>query len=135
MYLVLAVTIMFLAETEGLISSVSSAELMVLLICPFLRLSVNLCVKSLLLHQLEFLFDHSEFCTEETRRIVRPCNKAGISNLLLEFQEFHFSLKHYTLVNSYWVILKFLTEKTRHIVPPCKNSGIKTFHLEFQISL
>ena len=70
---------------------VSSAELMVLLIvrrpssvvvrCP----SVNFCFKSLLL--LQFLFDNSEFFTGETRHIVPPCNKAGISNFCLEFQK------------------------------------------------
>ena len=78
---------------------VSSAELMVLLICPSSvvvvrrpssvvrrrRPSVNFCFKSLLL--LEFLFDHSEFFTGETRHIVPPCNKAGISNFCLEFQK------------------------------------------------
>ena len=58
---------------------VSSAELMVLLICPSSvrrRPSVNFCFKSLLL--LQFLFDHSEFFTGETSHIVPPCNKAGI---------------------------------------------------------
>ena len=77
---------------------VSSAELMVLLICPSSvvrrrpsssvvrrRPSVNFCFKSLLL--LQFLFDHSEFFTGETRHIVPPCNKAGISNFCLELQK------------------------------------------------
>ena len=68
---------------------VSSAELMVLLICPssvvVRRPSVNFCFKSLLL--LQFLFDNSEFFTGETRHIVPPCNKAGISNFCLEFQK------------------------------------------------
>ena len=62
---------------------VSSAELMVLLIVR--RPSVNFCFKSLLL--LQFLFDNSEFFTGETRHIVPPCNKAGISNFCLEFQK------------------------------------------------
>ena len=71
---------------------VSSAELMVLLIVRrpsssvvLRRPSVNFCFKSLLL--LQFLFDNSEFFTGETRHIVPPCNKAGISNFCLEFQK------------------------------------------------
>ena len=68
---------------------VSSAELMVLLICPSSVVvrhpSVNFCFKSLLL--LQFLFDHSEFFTGETRHMGPPCNKAGISNFCLEFQK------------------------------------------------
>ena len=37
---------------------------------------------------LQFLFDHSEFFTGETRHIVLPYNKAGISNFFcLEFQK------------------------------------------------
>ena len=36
---------------------------------------------------LQFLFDHSEIYTEETRHIVPPYNKAGISNFGLEFQK------------------------------------------------
>ena len=36
---------------------------------------------------LQFLFDNSEFFTGETRHIVLPCNKAGISNFCLEFQK------------------------------------------------
>ena len=70
---------------------VSSAELMVLLICPssvVRRLSVNFCFKLLLL--LQFLFDHSEFFTGETSHIVPPCNKAGISNFCIEFQKLRF---------------------------------------------
>ena len=55
---------------------VSSAELMVLLIVRR---------PSLLL--LQFLFENSEFFTGETRHIVPPCNKAGISNFCLEFQK------------------------------------------------
>ena len=45
----------------------------------------QLLFKSLLL--LQFLFDNSEFFTGETRHIVPPCNKAGISNFCLEFQK------------------------------------------------
>ena len=97
---------------------VSSAELMVLLICPSSvvvvrrRPSVNFCFKSLLL--LQFLFDHSEFFTGETRHIVPPCNKAGISNFCLELQKlqkFQISWKRYSSFSSYSIILKFILEK------------------------
>ena len=103
---------------------VSSAELMVLLICPSSvvrrpssvvvrrRPSVNFCFKSLL--HLQFLFDHSEFFTGETRHIVPPCNKAGISNFCLELQKlqkFQISWKRYSSFSSYSIILKFILEK------------------------
>ena len=85
---------------------VSSAELMVLLICPS---SVHpsssidqLLFKSLLL--LQFLFDNSELFTGETRHIVPPCNKAEISNFCLEFQT---SLKRYPSFSSYSMVLNF----------------------------
>ena len=42
-------------------------------------------LKTLLL--LQVLFDHSEIYTGETRHIVPPSNKAGISNFCLEFQK------------------------------------------------
>ena len=76
------------------------------------RPSVNFCFKSLLL--LQFLFDHSEFFTGETRHIVPPCNKAGISNFCLEFQKlqkFQISWKRYSSYSSYSKILNFLLEK------------------------
>ena len=76
------------------------------------RPSVNFCFKSLLL--LQFLFDHSEFFTGETRHIVPPCNKAGISNFCLEFQKlqkFQISWKRYSSFSSYSIILKFILEK------------------------
>ena len=76
--------------------------------CP----SVNFCFKSLLL--LQFLFDNSEFFTGETRHIVPPCNKAGISNFCLEFQKlqkFQISWKRYSSYSSYSIILNFLLEK------------------------
>ena len=68
--------------------------------------------KTLLL--LEFLFDHSEIFTGETRHIVPPYNKAGISNFCLEFQKlqkFQISSKRYFSLSSYSIILKFLLEK------------------------
>ena len=76
------------------------------------RPSVNFCFKSLLL--LQFLFDNSEFFTGETRHIVPPCNKAGISNFCLEFQKlqkFQISWKRYSSYSSYSKILNFLLEK------------------------
>ena len=76
------------------------------------RPSVNFCFKSLLL--LQFLFENSEFFTGETRHIVPPCNKAGISNFCLEFQKlqkFQISWKRYSSYSSYSIILNFLLEK------------------------
>ena len=68
-----------------------------------------------MLLRLQFLFDHSEIFTGETRHIVPPYNKAGISNFFcLEFQKLQklqiFS-KRYSSFSSYSVILKFLLEK------------------------
>ena len=80
-------------------------------------LSVNFWFKSLLL--LQFILDHSEFFTGETRHIVPPCNKAGISNFCLEFQEFQefqISLTRYSSFSSYSIILNFFTGETRHVV-------------------
>ena len=82
-YYYFLITITFISSADN----VSSAELMVLLIVR--HPSVNFCFKSLLL--LQFLFDNSEFFTGETRHIVPPCNKAGISNFYLEFQKFQIS--------------------------------------------
>ena len=65
--------------------------------------------KTLLL--LEFSFDYYEIFTGETRHIVPPYNKAGISNFCLEFQKFQISSKHYSYFSSYSIILKFLLEK------------------------
>ena len=68
--------------------------------------------KTLLL--LQFLFNHSEIFTGESRHIVSVCNKARISNFCLEFQKlqkFQISSKHYPSFSSYSIILKFLLEK------------------------
>ena len=64
---------------------------------------------------LQFLFDHSEIFTGETRHIVPPYNKAGIQIFFcLEFQKLQklqiFS-KRYSSLSSYSIILKFLLEK------------------------
>ena len=69
-------------------------------------------LKTLLL--LQFLFDHSEILTGETRYIMSPYNKARISNFCLEcqkLQKFEISSKHYSSFSSYSIILKFLLEK------------------------
>ena len=63
---------------------------------------------------LQFLFNHSEIFTGETRHIVSPCNTARISNFCLEFQKLQklqISLKCYSSFSSYSIILKFLLEK------------------------
>ena len=63
---------------------------------------------------LEFLFNHSEIFTGETRHIVPACNKARISHFCLEFQKlqkFEISSKRYSSYSSYLIILKFLLEK------------------------
>ena len=97
------------------------------------RPSVNFCFKSLLL--LQFLFDHSEFFTGETRHIVPPCNKAGISNFYLEFQKFveiPDFLKTLLLLQFLFDHSEIYTAETRHIVPPCNKTGISNCCLEFQ---
>ena len=97
------------------------------------RPSVNFCFKSLLL--LQFLFDNSEFFTGETRHIVPPCNKAGISKFLLripEIAEIPDFLKTLLLLQFLFENSEFFTGETRHIVPPCNKAGISNFCLEFQ---
>ena len=74
---------------------------------------LQISLKMLLLHQ--FIFDHSEIFTGETRHIVPPYNKAGSSIFFcLEFQKLQklqiFS-KRYSSFSSYSIILKFLLEK------------------------
>ena len=79
---------------------------------------------------LEFLFDHSDFFTGETRHLVSAYNKAGISNFCLEFQKlqkFEISSKRYFSLSSYSIILKFLLEKLDILCHPITQS-------KFQIS-
>ena len=68
-----------------------------------------------MLLRLQFLFDHSEIFTGETRHIVPPYNKAGISNFFLlrisEIAEITDFSKRYSSFSSYSIILKFLLEK------------------------
>ena len=63
---------------------------------------------------LEFLFDHSEIFTGETRHIVPAYNKVRISHFCLEFQKLQklqISSKRYFSLSFYSIILKFLLEK------------------------
>ena len=93
-------------------------------------------LKTLLL--LQFLFDHSEIYTGETRHIVPPYNKAGISNFCLELQkcrniaEIPDFLKTLLLLQFLFDHSEIYTGETRHIVPPYNKAGISNFYLEFQ---
>ena len=90
---------------------VSSAELMVLLICPS---SWSVVVR----HPSTFALNHYSsfssywlilnFLHEKLKHIVPPCNKARISNIQLEFQ---ISSKLYSPFSSYSIILTSLLEK------------------------
>ena len=85
----------------------------------------------------QFLFDHSEIFTGETRHIVPPCNKAGISNFCLEFQKlkkFQISSKRYSSFSSYLIILKFLLEKLGNYSATLLQTGILNFCLKFLYS-
>ena len=93
-------------------------------------------LKTLLL--LQFLFDHSEVFTGETRHIVPPCNKAGISNFCLEFEKLQKYCRNCNFFQTL-LLLQFLfnhseifTGETRHIVSPCNKARISNLCLEFQ---
>ena len=89
--------------------------------------------KALLL--VQFLFDHSEIFTGETRHIVPPYNKAGISNFCLEFQKlqkFQISSKALLLLQFLFDHSEIFTGETRHIVSPYNKARISNFCLEFQ---
>ena len=84
-------------------------------------------------------FDHSEIFTGETRHIVPPYNKAGISNFCLEFQKLQKYSRNARFLDNATsplvlirCILKFCTGETRYIVPPYNKAGISNFCLEFQ---
>ena len=85
---------------------------------------------------LQFLFDHSEIFTGETRHIVPPYNIAGISkNFLLRISE----IAEITDFFKTLLLLQFLfnhseifTGETRHIVPPYNKGRISNFCLQFQ---
>ena len=90
-------------------------------------------LKTLLL--LQFLFDHSEIYTGETRHIVPPYNKAGISNFCLEFQniaEMPDFLKTLLLLQFLFDHSEIFTGETRYIVSRYNKARISNFCLEFQ---
>ena len=60
-----------------------------------------------MLLNLEFLFDHSEVFTKQTRHRELPCSNGGISQL----HKFWIPLKCYSSLNSYKIILICLPEK------------------------
>ena len=90
-------------------------------------------LKTILL--LQFLFDHSEIFTGETRYIVPPYNKAGIFKFLLripEIAEMPDFLKTLLLLQFLFDHSEIFTGETRYIMPPCNKAGISNFYLEFQ---
>ena len=108
-------------ETEGLISGADGiTDLSIASGCP----AVSFYFKSLL---LQFLFNHSDFFTGETRHKVLPCNKAGNFNCRLEVQ---ISSKHYSSLRSYLIILIFFTREARDIVPPCNTARIRVVYFK-----
>ena len=82
---------------------------------------------------LQFLFDHSEIFTGETRHIVPPNNTAGISNFFLlkisEIAEITDFFKTLLLLQFLFNHSEIFTGKTRHIVPPCNKGRISNFLL------
>ena len=73
--------------------------------------------------------------TEETRQIVPPYNKAGISNFLLripEISEIPDFFKTLLLLQFLFDHSELFTKEARHTVPPCYKAGISNFCLEFQ---
>ena len=94
--------------------------------------SVNYCFKSPLLH---FLFEHSDYFTQETRHIDPPYIIVSISKFhqeFLEFDEFQISVKCYSPFSSYWIILRgFFTRETKHIEPSYNENGVSLFCLKF----
>ena len=83
---------------------------------------------------LQFLFDHSEIFTGETRHIVPPYNKAGISNFFVlrisEIAEITAFFKTLLFLQFLFSHSEIFTGETRHIVPPY-NKG--KFCLNFQV--
>ena len=82
---------------------------------------------------LQFLFDHSEIFTGETRHIVPPYKKAGISNFFLhrisENAEITDFFKTLLLLQFLFNHSEFFTGETRHIVPPYNKGRISNFCL------
>ena len=82
---------------------------------------------------LQFLFDHSETFTGETRHIVPPYNKAGISNFFLlrisEIAEITDFFKTLLLLQFLFNHSEIFTGKTRHIVLPYNKGRMSHFCL------
>ena len=82
---------------------------------------------------LQFLFDHSEIFTGETRHIVLPYNKAGISNFFLlrisEIAEITDFFKTLLLLQFLFNHYEIFTGKTRHIVLPYNKGRMSHFYL------
>ena len=82
---------------------------------------------------LQFLFNHSEIFTGETRHIVPPCNKAGISIFFLlrisEIAEITDFFKTLLLLKFLFNHSEIFTGETRHIVPPYNKGRISNFCL------
>ena len=82
---------------------------------------------------LQFLFDHSENFTGETRHIVPPYNKAGIPNFFLlrisEIAEITDFFKTILLLQFLFNHSEIFTGETRHIVPPYDKGKISNFCL------
>ena len=82
---------------------------------------------------LQFLFDHSEIFTGETRHIVPPYNKAGSSIFFLlrisEIAEIADFFKTLLLLQFLFNHSEIFTGETRHIVPPYNKGRISNFCL------
>ena len=93
-------------------------------------------LKTLLL--LQFLFDHSEIFTGETRYIVPCYNKARNSNFCLEFQKLQKYCRNYRFLQNatppsfLFNHSEIFTGEPRHIVSLCNKARISNFCLEFQ---
>ena len=104
--------------------------------------SINFCFK--LLHFLEFLFNHCEFSSQETRYMwCHPVTKSEFQNsrnsrfemlLLLQF------LLDHSIFFFFFILLFFFfflgggvgPKITGYIVPPCNRARISKFRLKFQ---
>ena len=82
---------------------------------------------------LQFLFDHSEIFTGETRHIVPPYNKAGISIFFLlrisEIAEITDFFKTLLLLQFLFNHSEIFTGKTRQIVLPYNKGRMSHFCL------
>ena len=116
-FLLLSVLYLLFSSTDKVINGADGTTDLSVVV----RLSVNFHFKSLLLFQ--FLFDHSEFFTRETKHIMPPCNKAKISNFKfpVRISDFFETLLPLQFLFDH---SEFFTRETRHIVPSCNKSRI-----------